>query len=1290
MNTPNRISSRTTLRARAVIPQRQVSWRLLGAGALCLALAWLPTARSATLLADQPVFTNTAVPGNLVLALSVEFPTAVSVAHQGAFVAGTSYLGYFDPAKCYRYYQGSETGTDLSHFYPVSTATSQYKCTAAGYTDTWSGNFLNYLTMQAIDPFRWALTGGYRVVDTATTTILERAWATNNSLNGSDSNFPLIPTSDSNPLKARPSPSSSDIADHTPLSYSSLKVSVRTRGNQVWLTSSATLTTSTTSTSGTPIHYSQSITPATGSIYSFYARVKVCDSGAGYAVEANCKAYPAGGYKPEGLLQQYAEKIRFSAFGYLNDPTDHIRDGGVLRARQKFVGPNQMVPGSTPTSNPLTEWDSNTGVQYVNPDASDASTTAATFGVSVGNSGVINYLNKFGQTQNSYKRRDPVSELYYGALRYLKNQGYVPAWTADVPTHANKARLVDDFPVITSWNDPIQYSCQRNFILGIGDTNTNWDRNVPGSSGGTNEPAMPSEVSGDTSVDAVASTNKVGSLQGMGASLGTTGISNGSYLIAGLAYDAHTRDIRADNPAVPHTMGMQTVTTYWLDVLEFGAYATNNQYYLAAKYGGFDVPVGFNPTTHSTALPEAWWRTNTDTVGGQPRPDNYFTASRPDQVVAGLTAAFASISASLSAYTTSFATALPQTAISGTASYGAQYDSGKWTGELKASTVTFNATTGDPDLTPAWSFSTKLAGQLSGTGWNSNRVMVTWNTATNTAVPFRFASISAAQQSALDTVYRSGSDGSDYLDYLRGDRTQEVSSSVAGSSKMYRDRQALMGDVVGSKVRPVGAPQAPYSAATNPGYGSFKTTYANRKTMVYVGTNAGVLHGIDGALSGATAGREVFAYVPGALYSGPNGTPSVDGLVARGDPDFTHKPYVDGPLAVFDIDFGRTPGGSGTDWRTVLVGALGKGGRSYFAIDVTDPSTMTSEAAVAGKVLWEFSHADLGYTFGEPASVKTRKYGWVLVFGSGHNNADGKGYFFIVNPRTGALLEKVGTGVGSTGSPAGLAHVQSFILDRTDGTADAIYAGDLLGNLWRLDVTAPSGAYPAPTHLAQLTNASGSALPVTSRPLVIVHPRLNRRYVTVGTGRLLDSSDIASTQSQIFAAVLDGNANTFNTSTSLPSGVTFPIQLANLVQHTDLTQPVVVNPATQMGWWVDLGTAAAGNGWRVITEPSSFYGIVTFVAMLPNSDACNPSGISRIYSVDVGTGESQLVSATGATLAYSSTIAGVVIEHRTYSVDGSPRLIVGNDLGVNKRINRRQTPGLGLRRLNWRELPLAD
>jgi len=1251
------------------------------------------SAQATTALADQPLFTNTAVPGNLVLALSVEFPTAISMAHSGGFNAATNYLGYFDPAKCYRYYSGTEVGDDKSHFFPVSTATNR-KCTASGFTDAWSGNFMNWLTMQAIDPFRWALTGGLRVVDTPTTTILERAWATANSNNGGDSNFPAVGSG------SRPSPSSTDIADHTPTNWSSLKASVRTRGNRVWFTNSAALD---NGTSTTPLAYTQGATLDASKVYAFYARVKVCEAGAGFTRENNCRQYSSG-WKPEGLLQQYAEKIRFSAFGYLNDPTDNNRDGGVLRAKQKFVGPNIVNPGSAATSNAHTEWSASTGVLALNPDATDAANTASVFGVTVNNSGVINYLNKFGQEQQTFKRRDPVSELYYGALRYLKNQGNVSAWT-NIASDANKTRLIDGFPVITAWDDPIQYSCQRNFVLGIGDTNTNWDFNLPGSTAGSNEPARPTEITNDTTVNARTLTNTVGSLQGMGGSLGTAGISSGSYLMAGLAYDANIRDIRPDDVTKPHTIGKQTVQTYWLDVLEFGNYANNNQFLLAAKYGGFKVPDNY---TSGGALTDSWWRTTTDnTPNGQPKPDNYYTAARPDQMVDGLTRAFASIAAALRAYTTSFSTALPQVSVAGNASFAAQFDSENWTGEMAASELSFDAITGAPSQTPRWSFASKLATQLAGTGWNINRRVISRNSDTGQGVPFRAASLATTQMGTLDSTYRTGDDSGAFLDYLRGDRQHEQASTATGSFKAYRTRAGLFADVVNSKARPVGPPSLPLSNSSNPGYGTFKSTYASRPTIVYLGSNGGMLHAINGALTGTNAGKEMFAYVPSALFSGPTGAPATNGLVALGNPTFAHHYYVNATPGVFDVDFGRVTGGSGTaDWRTVLISGLGKGGKSYFALDVTDPAGMITganiaaqEANAAGKVLWEFSHADLGYTYGEPVVVKSKRHGgkWVVMLPSGYNNGSGQGFIFVLNPATGVLIEKIGVDTG-TASGNGLAHLNAYVLDRTDGVADAIYAGDVGGYVWRAELntvlTSVGGDYVDTSGykavaIATLTNAANQPQPVTTRPLIEVDPRTGRRFVLVGTGMMLDNTHIGSTVQQSFYAIVDGRNTRFSSATDLPSGISFPIGRGDLADNTNLLDNVAYNTTTQIGWYIEMGTGSGSLGWRVISDPSSAFGIVVFASTLPSGDACNPTGSSRIYAVNMGTGVSVLTSGTDY-VNYNTSLTGVVTDLRFFTVNGVPRLIAGSDSGELQAPPGSFGSAGTIRRMNWRELPVAN
>jgi type IV pilus assembly protein PilY1 len=1247
---------------------------LRAAALLASACLTAPAAQAGVSLADQPVFTNTGVPGNLALALSVEFPTAVSVAHiDTAYSSAKTFLGYFDPNKCYLYNYNQSDETDR-YFYPQGAAAARV-CTAS----KWSGNFLNWATMQTIDPFRWALTGGYRSKDTNNITLLEKAWA---SGQGGSGNFPNKSLT-----------TAAEVSSNTSLGWSALYMRIWGLGNKMRFTRTGDL-------DGEAREYDPSQGLDTSKVYELSVRVKVCDtSAAAGALESNCTAYPSGGYKPTGLLQQYAEKIRYSAFGYLNDD-DILRDGGVLRARQKFIGPVSPRPNATPLSNAATEWDSTTGVMNINPDTADASDTATLFGVPMANSGVMNYLNKFGQiTPGGYKTYDPVGELYYAAVRYFKKLGNVPEWTdmSGKNTDAKK-RLVDGFPVITEWDDPIQYSCQRNFILGIGDVNTHADKNVPGSTNSASEPAMPAKVTADTSVNAVTATNAVGAMHGLGASLGTVAPYGGccSYnaaLMAGLAYDSHTKDIRPDDASKPQTKGMQTISTYWLDILEYSQYKADNQFYLAAKYGGFKVPDGFSPYAQSADIPKAWWSTSGETVGSQSRPDNYYVASQPDQMVSGLKRAFASIAGQLRAYSTSLSTAVPQLVAAGSNSFSAQYDSGTWTGEVTANVTSFN-TSGEPSFVPAWNFSDKLATQIasdSGKGWDTARRIATYRNADKVGVPFRLTDLGAAEKGALDTVFRGGNDSADFLNYLRGDPTHEESSADPASSKAYRNRVRPVGDIVGSRARVVGPPAAVFSSAANPGYNTFKNDNRNRQTMVYVGTNAGMLHGINASMTGTNAGTEVFAYVPGALYQGPSATPQVNGLQSRGDPDFAHRFFVDSTPVSFDIDFGRTPGGSGTNWRTILVGGLGKGGKSYYALDVTDPSVMTSETAVAGKVLWEFSHAKLGFTFGEPIAVKMRKYGWVLVFGSGYNNSDGQGYFFIVNPRTGELLESpIATGAGNGTDEAGLAHVQAFVLDRTDFTADTLYAGDLLGNLWRLDVTGTSGSYGPPVLMAKLTNKADQALPVTSRPLVVIQPNSNRRWVVAGTGRLLNNADVGGGQAQGFFAIMDGNALRPNSAAQLPTGMTFPLARSNLKELTDLTTKITLDLATQIGWWFDLGTSA-GLGWRVLSDPTNYYSEVSFTTMLPSvSDACSPSGTSRVYSIDLGTGQSRLVDSTGAVVAYASPLPGVITNNLDLSVDKKRVKVVCSDNGGCKKVDTKPLDPLAASRLNWRELPLAD
>jgi type IV pilus assembly protein PilY1 len=1289
----------------------QYATRRISAGLvtlLYLTTVALPAAGQTVTLADQPIFGSADVPGNMIFTPSVEFPTAISVANLGTYNDAVAYLGYFDPAKCYTY-QFNSTTPSQSYFQPTAFAggTNGHSCSGQ-----WAGSFMNWATMQTIDPFRWVLTGGYRSVDTTSQTILEKAWAANQ---GGTNNFPYRGTNGSsgNTLGG------TAISTLTPFTWSAFNSAIWSNGNMMAFSASSTAYTGTNAAFSLTDLSSVATANSHSNIgYRVYVRVSVCDTSVlGVAgLESNCVGYGStsvvGGvtvyssYKPQGLIQQYSNQIKYSVMGYLNTANEAVM-GGVLREPMEFVGPTYPQPLSTSViTNANAEWSATTGIMSSNPDP----TSATASGVS--QSGVMNYLNSFGEygaqqylaylanpatAPNNYPNNtgmymtyDHVSELYYAALRYYENLGNVTQWLPQ-SSYGTTAKQLDGFPAVVTWTDPIAYSCQNNFILGIGDDHTWTDYDVGGSSVtgqniGGHSP-VPSAVSGDTLNQANTWLYALQNLEGITQTPWWPFDSGATYYIAGLAYGAHVTDIRPDasNPTMP---GMQTVSTYWLDVAEDQEVENLNPYYLATKYGGFNAPSGYS-ITNTTPLPLSEYDSTGATISmngnhTQPLPSNYFETGNASQMVASLTSAFTNIANSLKAFTTSFSFSSPVIATSGETSFSSQYDPKSWSDTLSATTLTFLAD-GTPQQTAIWVSSTTMQNQLAGTGWQSSRRVVTWNG--TQGIPFEPASLSGSPSSSLSaseisaltftsSSYSPSTTPTQYINYLRGDTTNQVGSTATGSTKSLRARTLLLGDIVDANLTAVAAPSMSYADATNPGYSKFKTDNANRSTMVYAAANDGMLHGFDG-----TAGTETFAYIPSAVFQGPTGTPLVNGLQELGNPNYVHHFYVDATPLATDIDLNHTGGNtSGTNWRTVLIGGLGKGGKSYYAIDVTNPTNMTSESAIASNVMWEFTDSTMGYSYGLPTVVKTTQYGWVVVLTSGYDNSDGYGYLYLVNPATGALLQKIKTPVPSSG----LTQATAFLPDATDYTADSVYVGDLNGQLWRFDLTLASGTYPAPTQIASLKDSYGNAQPVTTAPNVEVHPTTRLRYVLVGTGQLLSNADVSSTAMQTFYVIKDGTTGGF-----LP--VSTPITRALLTQVTDLTLGQTI-PTTSDGWYYDFGT-----GWRDVTGyPESYNGIVIFSVLSVSTNACSPSGTSEVYGINYATGTSVLnasstsTGSTGSTtlvsdIAYNSAITNMEV----VNANGTIELIAGTTTGS---ITKVQTVGgtLSTRVLNWRDIPTAE
>lgn len=1165
----------------------------------CLPVAWAVD----TQLANSPIpSSQEGVPANVMMALSVEFPTAHSHANFSSGAYGVTalpasssadpyfeptrrYLGYFDPAKCYKYSGSSSDG----YFYPSGSLTgTNYTC-----SKEWSGSYMNWATMHVIDLFRWAMTGGARDVDlpldfsgSATgKTILKKAWWSADGNQGGLSNFPDKAISSTN------------ITKYTGLvanCSNNLVARVYGRGINVDFSCSTGNSASTT-------------------IESYQVRVLVCDgtdtTKHEYPDQYYCQKYTSEDktkwvYKPVGLIQKNINRMRFGATGYQNLNNTTYGDDSKLQTWEGAVVKAQIRD----TKREITE----SGAFPQDPFPADKEGDA-----DVTRTGAVNYLNLFGYKAKNYKRYDNVSEMYAVALRYLlgpQGVGNVAAYSTPPSgvSATQRVAIKDDFPMISNWADPMFTAdqggtCQKQFIIGIGDTNScsgsGCDSHLSGSGTAMNAAVSAERFAGET---ANAWAKKI------------SGYSLPFDYIAGLAYAANTKALRSD-------FSNMRVKTYWVDALEYSVMAANNQYQKAAKYGAF------NDLNNNGTPDNGEWNALGQTYKGTAIPDAYFPASDPDRMVAGLNSAFSQINSLIgSAAGVGLTGSVISESFTSDAIFQASYDSQYWAGDLKGLKITaIDASTGVISSTPMWSAASKLDAAVTGTGWDSARKIVTL--APNSAgklvgVPFRIASLSTTQKTALGST---ATEQTNVLNYLRGDTTNQSTLLVR---KAYRYRASALGDIVDSGALYVGPPGFPYSDAFNPGYAAFKTAKASRKPVVFVGANDGMLHAFDAQVNGAsTSGQELFALVPNAVYKGPDDLPAESGLRALTDNAYQHRYYVNATPMVRDVDFARagvTPSASATpDWRTLLVTGLGKGGRSYVAIDVTDPSSWTSESAVAGKVLWEFTHEDMGFTFGRPMIIKTAKWGWVVIVAGGYNNnlgsdasKKGKGVVFVLDPRDGSLLQRVYTTEGTATNPAGLAYVNGYIQDVADMTMDFFYAGDLLGNLWRLDFTSATASVPAPTTpMAKLTDDLGVAQPITTEVVPDVASNL-ARYVFVGTGRLLHNDDRENTQQQTLYALKDGTASaTYSDQAGvgnpLPSGVSYPVRRDKMVAVTSLISGAILDDDKPMGWYYDLAGVSGNYREQITTTPQTNEGIVAWIGTLMNQDKCNPAGQSNAYAV---------------------------------------------------------------------------
>lgn len=428
-----------------------------------------------------------------------------------------------------------------------------------------------------------------------------------------------------------------------------------------------------------------------------------------------------------------------------------------------------------------------------------------------------------------------------------------------------------------------------------------------------------------------------------------------------------------------------------------------------------------------------------------------------------------------------------------------------------------------------------------------------------------------------------------------------------------------------------------------------------RDPVVYVNSNDGMLHAFR-ATVGTNGGEEIFSYIPGMLLQ-KMATAAKDGTVL--------SPLADGALTNADVFFDG-------NWQSVLIGGLRSGGKGYYALNVTDPSEFTKPTLNSNLVLWEFnadeSDDDMGYSYSDAVIVKSNDKSdtpsggsstgrWVAIFGNGYDSVNGMAVLFIVDIKTGEIIKKISTGVGSPYIKNGLG-TPALVLNDDGYTADYAYVGDLQGNLWKFDLRSsdPENWSVASKDVFLLGKQplfkarSGASIlnspqALTAPPLVSAHPSgYSGNIIYFGTGRYLTDNDHsipAATHFNSFYAVWDKDICTGNkqcSETSTASIVTnhYPITRGDLLEQTINSEASIsqvngagvrgtrytsnhaINWQNKTGWYIDFDGSYIGE--RVISQALVSGLNVYFVTFKPSLNECQGGGNSWLMALNRANG----------------------------------------------------------------------
>jgi len=380
-----------------------------------------------------------------------------------------------------------------------------------------------------------------------------------------------------------------------------------------------------------------------------------------------------------------------------------------------------------------------------------------------------------------------------------------------------------------------------------------------------------------------------------------------------------------------------------------------------------------------------------------------------------------------------------------------------------------------------------------------------------------------------------------------------------------------LGDIIHSTPTSMAQPLADYDLLYNDmSYYPYYMQNRNRETVVFVGSNSGMLHAFTGWVyhngafvnpydvpdyflthTDATAGNveigtELWAYIPQNLLPHLKWLP---------DPEYTHVNYIDLRPRVFDAQIFEPSAQHPNGWGTVLVCGFGFAGGMPIPVnpDHPDPAkrTMTYPAFFAFDVteprapifLWERAFPGLGMSSNYPNLMKVEDQ-WLLAIGSGPTSMDGDSVqdasLIVVDLKTGGNTAQGGLkntftlpgGDAFCNEPVTFDKNMNYNVDAVYVAANYTTGGSEVFRLtvpqkdrsefipWDADGNPPEYVADPADPGWTLTKLFKSPRPITSSGTVSVD-RKDNTWLYLGTGRYLSNPDKANTAQNYIIGIKD-------------------------------------------------------------------------------------------------------------------------------------------------------------------------